>query len=285
VPVTTPCPPSDRPASLGQLPPFPKVALKVLQLLSAPETETRELVQTLSSDPGFASELLRYANSPLFGVPQQIKTVRSAVVVLGRERLRAITMTVAMSSFLSAPFRNQIFHRCWQHSLATALLATGLASVCEDQSPDESYTAGLLHDTGKFAWLVLHPKQYLGLLRTEWEDPLNCLEKEHKLFGMDHCQAGRWLLEDWGLPPEIVHPAFCHHDAPHAMPLNTVKLVNLACRLATALGFDTLRTRSDLTLQEITALLPEQCLGDFALHPEHLREALSTKIASLAGSA
>jgi HD-like signal output (HDOD) protein len=259
------------------------VALKVLQLLSAPETETKELVQTLSSDPAFSAELLRFANSPLFGLAHQVKTVRSAVVVLGRERLRAITMTAAMSSFLSAPFRSRIFQRCWQHSLATALLANGLASVCEDQSPDEAYTAGLLHDAGKFALLVLHPKQYPVLLRTEWGDPLNCLEKEHKLLGMDHCQAGRWLLDDWGLPPEIIQPAFCHHDSPHAMHFNTVKMVNLACRLATTLGFDTMRTGADLTIQEIISLLPQEGLDYATLHPDRLREALTTKITSVTG--
>ncbi|MBM3813690.1 MAG: HDOD domain-containing protein [Acidimicrobiia bacterium] len=273
-----------KPAFLKQLPPLPQIALKVLQLLRYEDSETKSLVELLQSDPAFSAELLRYANSPLFGLVNEVKTMRSTVVILGRERLRAVTMTVAMNSLLSSPVKSSIFQRVWQHSLATAMLTRGLAAVCDDHSPEEAYTAGLLHDVGKFAFLTLKPKEYPELLRTEWATPLNCLEKEQAVFGLDHCQAGRWMLEEWKLPPEMVDAALCHHDEPVAMPFSAVKLVNLGCRLATALGFDTLKTRCDMDVEGVTSQLPEEYATGFHPDAELIKEAISSKLLAVTQS-
>jgi HD-like signal output (HDOD) protein len=63
----------EAPLSLNHLPPFPAVALRALQLASDGNTRLRELHEVIRTDPAFSSELLRIANSPLYGIRVEIK--------------------------------------------------------------------------------------------------------------------------------------------------------------------------------------------------------------------
>ena len=50
--------PEARPWALSTLPPFPAVALKVLEELSRDEFELKQVVRWIESDPAFTAELL-----------------------------------------------------------------------------------------------------------------------------------------------------------------------------------------------------------------------------------
>ena len=74
--------------------------------------------------------------------------------------------------YVRAAFKTEELRRCWQHSLACAVLSETLArsaGVHEQQA----YTAGLMHDIGRLAILVAYPEQYIGIVR---EAAFRCID-------------------------------------------------------------------------------------------------------------
>ena len=53
----------------------------------------------IDAEPVFATRVLQLANSPLFAVQQQVKTLPDAIRIVGLNRVKAITVTRAMGDF------------------------------------------------------------------------------------------------------------------------------------------------------------------------------------------
>ncbi|MCP5109309.1 MAG: HDOD domain-containing protein [bacterium] len=271
---------AESPRSLRDLPPFPPIALKVMRLLTLEATETKEIVGTLATDPVFAGELLHMANSPLFGLPRRILTLKSAVVILGRDRLRAVTMSVALRSYTKNPRTQVPFRKWWRHSLATALLTDGLAAACSCHN-GYNYTAGLVHSIGRLGFMTLYPEAYAQLFRTA--EPDTAAATERSLFGVDHTEASRLMMEEWGFPEELIAPAALARNVAEESD-TLVTLVRLACRLAGTLGFECLQRGSPWDIDEIAAQLLVPSGEKPSLDPDALREALTKRIAETGGT-
>ncbi len=245
--------------ALRELPPFPAIATKLLRLFSNDDVEIRDVVDLIRADAAFSSELLRVANSPIYGLRSQVSSVQHAVVILGFDRLRSFAMTISMKNFLRSAMRIDVLRRVWRHSLAAALVAEELAPLFwkhgDRTARDRAYTAGLLHDVGRLALLVKYPQEYANLLAVVAENPFDMLETERQLFDVDHCEAGDWLSKAWTFPEEIAEVAARHHEPPAGGDSELVNLVRSAVLLTDWLGFD------------VTPLLPVQT-------PDQLAERL-----------
>jgi putative nucleotidyltransferase with HDIG domain len=268
------------PWALRQLPSFPAVATKVLQLLAKEDVPIRRIVDLIRTDPAFSAGILRVANSALFGFVSQVETVKHAVVIVGLDRVRTLTLTVAMGSYLKAALRIVTLRGCWRHSLACALLSEELATSCSVHL-DRAYTAGLLHDIGRLGLLVAYPAEYSNVLAVTEENSMDILQVERDLFDLDHCQAGLWLMKEWKFPEEFHDIAARHHSEPTTGEFDLLALVRLACRLADTLGFQAVKPARLWTFQEIQAALPEPFQQRFNPDPDSLRTRVATVIDSL----
>jgi HD-like signal output (HDOD) protein len=269
-----------RPWALRELPPFPAIVTRVLQLLAREDAPLQEVVELVRTDAAFSAGILRAANSALFGLMSRVETVKHAIVVMGVDRVRALTLTVALGSYMRSALKIEALRRCWRHSLACALLSEELASACA-LSTDRAFTAGMLHDLGRLGLLAAYPAEYSNVLAVTEENSFDILDTERALFDIDHCEAGRWLMKEWHLPVEYHEIAARHHaELPEKFAL--LALVSLACRLADTLGFEATTPSRQWTLPEIRALLPEAAQTRFDPQPEALRARIAGILASLA---
>jgi c-di-GMP-related signal transduction protein len=62
--------------------------LRLLEVVSRPEIEMRELEKLLKQEAAICYRLLRYLNSPVFGLSLEVKSVRHAMAILGERELR-----------------------------------------------------------------------------------------------------------------------------------------------------------------------------------------------------
>src|ERR1035438_696040 len=123
-------PTNTAPWALDKLPPFPMVASRLMQLLAKEDPDISEVGRMISADPVFATRVLQMANSPLFALTAQVKTLSHAIVVLGLARVKSITVTRALGDFVAPALSVRSLRVCWQNSLAGALLAEKLARAC-----------------------------------------------------------------------------------------------------------------------------------------------------------
>lgn len=220
-----------------RLPPFPQVALRVLQLANNETVQLHELSDMISADPAFASEVLTVANSLLYAPRFPASSVLQAIAVLGANNLQGLCLTVGVRGYMGKALNSPLMRALWRHNLACALIADQLASV-GFMDRDVAYTSGVIHDIGRLALAVIRPNEYSVPLGEHSGSPASILKVERNLFGWDHCEAGRLLVRDWKLPLEF-EPIVSEHHArrqkgdPWTMP----DLINVSCRMADTAGF------------------------------------------------
>lgn len=219
----------------------PAILKPLLDMLRLPSDQIRvdKMVELISYDSSMAAQCLRLANSPLFG-RRETETVRSAVMLLGLERMRSILLGLCLNQVI--PQNKWVMEQgaFWRHSLGCALVTQRMAQKIEYREPEKAYLAGLLYDIGILVNSVLYHDKYQECLRvaTERRVPLHVVEQE--ILGFSHCDSGSMLCEHWGLSQELADSARCHHDLsllPSAGPLAClVHLSDLLCRVR-YLGF------------------------------------------------
>jgi len=220
-----------------RLPPFPQVALRVLQLANNENVQLHQLSELISADPAFASEVLTIANSLLYAPRFPASSVMQAIAVMGANNLQGLCMTVGVRGYMGKALNEPAMRAIWRHNLACALIADQLASV-GFMNRDVAYTSGVIHDIGRLALAVIRPKEYSLPLGAHSGTPASILKAERELFGWDHCEAGRQLIDDWKLPSEFEAIVGDHH-APRAKddPWDMPNLINVSCRMADTAGF------------------------------------------------
>jgi putative nucleotidyltransferase with HDIG domain len=266
---------------LVDLPPFSAVAIRALQLVSKSDTRLSELHDLISADPALVTEILRLANSPLYGIRTPIRSSMQATLLLGFDRVKRITLTVAMRSYIGNSILVPIVRACWRHSLACAMVAEELASVIlPDADKDAAYTGALLHDIGRLALAAMQPDRYSSLLQSTQESSAAIMQHERELFGIDHCKAGELMIAAWNLPEEFTDIIARHHEVSGSESFNPLALVCLSCRMTDALGFEFIPRTDCPVYEELLRELRDHKRSSMASQPEFARR-IEEKMASI----
>jgi HD-like signal output (HDOD) protein len=268
---------SPAPEILEKVPPFPPVAAKLLAVLSRPDAEVRQVAQLIASDATFTARLLRCVNSYEFGLTSRVTNVQQAVAIAGLERTRKITLTQAAAAYAQGALRTVELRRCWQHSIATAVLADEIARSCV-AFEDGAFTAGIMHDVGRLGLLVAYPDRYERVIRDAAAQSLELLDFEQEEFGANHAEAGRFLAERWELPEELRMVAGRHHDPSDGGELDLVRIVHIACRLADSLGYDVTRPLVPMHANTVLKELAPAVRRRFTKNPEQLCALIEEQI-------
>ncbi len=218
---------------LRELPTLPHVVAKIISISSNPDSSAEDLGRIIEKDQVLAAKVLRLANSPFYGFPKRIASVSHAVVVLGLNIVKGLTLGAAAFDMMKAAGMEHL----WRHSLGVAMTASILAPRAGLRNPEEVFVAGLLHDLGQ---IVIHEK--LPDLATQieqafTEQDLYRVDAEHETLGLTHAEVAGWLADVWNLPSSLKDPMMFHHRPTLALvaPLHTA-IVHVADVLVKAMG-------------------------------------------------
>lgn len=87
-------------AQIKNLPPLPKSVIEVQKITSDPNSSIKDLVKVIKDDPMITANLLKAANSPLYGFTRQIKTVDQAVSLFGMNTVKGFVISFAIRNTL-----------------------------------------------------------------------------------------------------------------------------------------------------------------------------------------
>ncbi len=243
------------PWALRLVPPFPSVATRILHLVNREDVSTQEIGALIKLDPSFTAEVLRLANSALFGVSRQVSNLSHAVVLMGLDRVKALATFVALNKMVRSAVKVEALRKCWKHSLVTAMLSDG-AAMSLGFAQDSAYTAGLLHNLGTLGMMSAYPDEYARMLEVSNDFGFDLLKTERDLFEIDHCAAGAYLAQDWDFPDEIAAVLATHHDPPVPGERSLDNIVKIAWRLADTLGYAAFSPDRPWTYDELIEILP-----------------------------
>jgi putative nucleotidyltransferase with HDIG domain len=218
-------------SKLNKLKPLSAACLKILKLLEQQELKDEGIIELLNGDPALTAKVLRACNSPLYGFNGSIVSAEQAVVVLNRDLVVPIVLTMSLREMMAIPMPAYGFeaNELWRHSLATAVVAETFANEPYFMGLETStaFAAGLLHDIGKVAFAHAFEPDLLHAVRKQiTENNLSLIQAERAALGTDHAEVGGYLAEEWGVPSQIVEAVANHHQ-PIVKP--TIRLSALTC--------------------------------------------------------
>jgi len=200
------------------LPAMPGMARKIIQLNTNPYAHAEDLAKLIEKDPSLAAQVIRYAQSPLYGYRGKIASVRQAISrVLGYD----LVMNIALGIAATRPFKIASdgplgLHAYWRHATYSATLSQGLCNCipkAQRPNPGTAYLCGLLHNFGFLLLGYLFPDEFATLNTAIRKDPDTAiLAHEQALLDVTHNEIGKWLMESWNLPQEIIVSVTEHHN-------------------------------------------------------------------------
>jgi len=267
------------PWALRLLPPFPAIAQRILALTAQEDVSVGQVAELIKMDPPFAAEILRFANSALFGARREIASLSQAIVLMGTDRVTAMATCVAMQKMVRHTVGNPALRKIWHHSLVTALVSAQIARSAR-RLQDVAYTAGLLHNLGTLGLMAAYPAEYTRMLQVTNEFGFDLLNTERALFEIDHCAAGAYLAQDWDFPDELAAAIATHHDSPVKGTFSLDTVVQVSWRLADTLGYAAFSSDREWQFDELVSYVPNTRTSWLGESREVAKEHIHTIIAA-----
>lgn len=251
------------------LPSPPSILMRILQAVQGDSHSFAELGKIISVDPALVAKLLKMANSSMYGLSGRIKTIESALAILGTNTLKNIALSFVIVQQMHGESDSVFdFQYFWKRSVTAAVAAKLLAPLADIDS-DDAFVSTLLQDVGVLVFFHHHADAYMEVmaLKNNFATPGHVLER--KMLGLCHAELGGTLLKGWGLPESIYRPVLYHHRCPDSVPeAYRVKVNTLA--LADRISAVYHGSRSCVGITEIVRRLSDR----YGLAKESARELI-----------
>lgn len=219
---------------MGRLPSIPSLYGEIVEALHDPEVSMDTVGRIIGKDIAMTAQIMKLVNSAFFGLRRHVASPAEAATYLGLDTIRSLVLSInAFSQFESVKIEGFSFSALWAHSLDTGAAAKAVAKAedMDGKMADESFVAGLLHDTGKIVLAANFPAQCAEVLRLIQGGGLEPCQAEQQVFGANHADVGGYLLGLWGLPVPVVEAIAFHHRPSCAVengfcPLTAVHVAN-----------------------------------------------------------
>ncbi len=228
-----------------EIPPLPQSIIQILEITKNDKSSVRDLTKVFERDPTLAVNILKLANTPLYGFAGKISTISHAIVCLGLETVKSIALTSSTHDMLSneIPAYGLEKGMLWQHSMASGTCAKIIAQRIGYKDCEEAYIAGLLMDIGKIILSSFAEEQFNQVIEKSNKNNIPFNQVEQEVLGFGHPQVGGRIIKKWNLPTGLVEAVQYHHQPDKADANKTLTyIVHLAdaisCMLGVGLGSD-----------------------------------------------
>lgn len=197
---------------IDSFPVLPVTVMRLMAVTSDPASSAQDVVDVIVTDQSLCLTVLKIANSVLFGRPQRVDCIKTAVSVLGFNEVQQIALAKALVNSFSRVARQHkaSIDKFWEHSFVCGMVARVIARRLQI-APDMAFMAGLIHDVGKLIMLETFADDYA----LHWMIGFSSEQIRHEelqIFSFTHDQVGGDLLRKWLFPANLIAAVTAHHS-------------------------------------------------------------------------
>ncbi|WP_305046298.1 HDOD domain-containing protein [Geoalkalibacter sp.] len=196
--------------AVGDLPPMPAVAVKVIEQLQNPTTSAAGLAETVAHDPALSARVLKIANSSFYSMKRQVKTLENAIVLLGERTLRSLVLAASLKG-MNKSF-GLLEKMLWEDSIGCAIGAKILARRYETADVEEAFLSGLFRHIGKVVLNYSRPQDFQELMQAVYNGEGTIQQLEGRYFPFSHALVGAAVLKKWNFSESLIQSTLHHAD-------------------------------------------------------------------------
>ncbi len=206
--------------SIKSLPPLSKTITDINRVYADEEAGIGDLVKAIEPDPMIVANLLKTANSPLYGFGKEIRNVSQAVSLFGMSMTRSIALGNAVRKLLNVDMQPYgiTSERFAEISAMQATLMRKWYSKIDKQKAEKLYLAAFLQETGKILISsdVIQEDEDVSF-RSEVDVTNNLAQVEKMYVDVTSAEVTAKVFEHWGFDAEFVE-MIQFADNPNAAP-------------------------------------------------------------------
>lgn len=187
-----------------RFPPLSRTVAEVSDLLGAngmPDTD--RLINIVHMDPLVVASVLKRINSAFYGMRQQFQDIRKAILMIGFIEVCNIVLAsgyVGLRKEMNSDAQTKIIERIMRVSIGSGFFADLISQHLRLPEKSSAFTAGLLHNVGRFVLLYNVPDAYERLFREHPDQYIPSAEAEINMMGIDHSSIGAIAAQHWNFP-------------------------------------------------------------------------------------
>lgn len=136
-----------------EMPIFSNTVRSIHTIINDDKKGAMELAAVILQDPNLTAKLLKLSNSIYYNPSRQkMITVSRAIVILGVEVIRELTLACSFFESILSPSNRRRANEEIAQAIHAAVHAKAIAVAVNDPSPEEVFIAALLHNIGNIAF-------------------------------------------------------------------------------------------------------------------------------------
>ena len=208
--------------SVKSLPPLSKTIADVNAVFAKEDSSVHDLAKVIEHDPMIIANLLKAANSPLYGFGKEITNVAQAVSLFGMSMTRSIAIGNSIRKLLNVdmqPYGITSDKFAEISSLQAALMLKWYKQI-DVKKADKLYLAALLQETGKIliASDIIQDDETISFA-SEIENSNNLAIVEKSYLDVTSSEVTAFIFDHWGFGEEFIE-MIKYADNPKAAPDN-----------------------------------------------------------------
>ncbi len=206
--------------SIKSLPPLSKTIIEIEEVYDNPESGIGELAKVIEQDPMIVANLLKAANSPLYGFGKELTNVSQAVSLFGMTMTRNIALGNAVRKLLNVDMQPYgiTSDQFAEISAMQAALINKWYTKIDRKKAEKLYLAAFLQETGTIliANDVRKEDEEVSF-QSEVEMSSNLAQVEKSYTGVTCSEVTATVFEHWGFADEFVE-MIRYADNPSSAP-------------------------------------------------------------------
>ena len=213
---------------IKSLPPLPKSFGQINSICLNPNSGIGDLAKVIEADPMLVANLLKIANSPLYGSSREIKGILQAISLFGMLTTRSLVVSISVKKLLGVdmePYGVSPEEFVHISSLQSLLVMKWYKKV-DASKVDDLFLAALLQDTGKILIadeVVKNDEVYH--FKSEIETAYNVASVEKIYVDTTTAEVTSKIFEHWGFDENTVNMIRFSDDYEKAGELRSYSLV------------------------------------------------------------
>lgn len=222
--------------NIKALPPLSSTIIKINQIYANENSTVKDMANVIEQDPMIIANILKIANSPLYGFGREIKNASQAVSLFGMSMTRSIAIGNSIKKLLNAdmqPYNVTSDEFAHVSSLQAALILNWYKKI-DKQKAEKLYLAAFLQETGKIliASEVIQNDEAISFA-SEVENSNSLATVERAYVNASCGEVTALVFKHWGFDSDFIE-MIKYSDAPFsaqdeikefAMALNIVKTI------------------------------------------------------------